>query len=353
MTLRSPASHVVLLLASTALSCGDVPASEPNPYLARASNSSNRARGGDGGKGEKGAAGSSDAAGTGGDGSDGRPSSASNDAGARGGAVGLGSAGSGGMMRVTRGDAGRSASGGGNSGAAHKAGTGAGGYGGAGLKAGAGGKGGRAATGAVSAYGTSACENCVRNPMRANSPCMKAKDQTLVDYCLSMPDKAKTGPRAGADRSELCADLLICVQRTSCDQRIVDTGTGAFIIAFSDCYCGAGALPDDCFIGTSEMATGSCKREVEAAAETTDISEISARMFDPEYASGVVLFILEACEALYCPLECGACKPGVSVCGLESHCSPAPSDGAIPPSVEPLNCSAGTARVPALGGAGG
>lgn len=276
----------------------------------------------------------------------------------RAGSGGKQSGGSGGTTRTSennqaagRGGAGGSASGGrsGASGGSGRAGSGgrvaSGGRGGAGGRAGAGSRAGAGGSragaggqgGADTASENPACDACVRTPTRAGCFYQGAdgKATALIDYCATMPDAATDGPKTGVARSKLCLALLSCVRRTKCNQYLEDPATGRFSLVYTNCYCGLDAQgrgkdPFDCFTGTADMVSGACKSEVEAASETTLPADIQSRLFDPQYAAGVVNNLYEGCQDLHCPLECGSCKAGVMTCGVTYNCFPAPADGAPP-----------------------
>lgn len=197
------------------------------------------------------------------------------------------------------------------------------------------------------AYQSAECERCVR---KQKQHCFKDEKTTWVDYCLSMPNKAAAGPKAGTDRSQLCKELLSCVRKTKCDHQVQDAASGFFTSVFTDCYCGPNVDPFDCFTGTADKAVGACKKEIEAAAESTELSEIETRIADPEFASGVVDFIYETCDA-FCPYECGACKPGAMICHQEYTCVPVASDGSIV-FAKPRGCAGSGGQVGAGGAAG-
>lgn len=125
---------------------------------------------------------------------------------------------------------------------------------------------------------------------------------TLLDECWGMSGEAQAGPAAGAPRSLLCADLLSCILESSCDRvsRNTEGISGAFL---ENCYCGSAG--DGCF-SSSGQANGSCRRETEAALETTDPISILQRLggSDDHYPIFSMVDAVLDCENDDCESEC-------------------------------------------------
>jgi cysteine-rich repeat protein len=96
----------------------------------------------------------------------------------------------------------------------------------------------------------------------------------IMDDCLNGP----TG--------DLCSALLICIQNTGCAAEQA-----------SDCYCGT-ASPALCMLGYGD---GACMAEMETATETTDPMTLAERYFDPAYASGDAMAMVD-CERQNCTM---------------------------------------------------
>jgi hypothetical protein len=77
----------------------------------------------------------------------------------------------------------------------------------------------------------------------------------------------------------LARPLEQCVRQNRCA-----SASGGY--ALIDCYCGTTAF-EDCYDGTIP-GNGVCKAELEAAVETTVVSEVIARVTDPRYAAGLL-----------------------------------------------------------------
>lgn len=138
--------------------------------------------------------------------------------------------------------------------------------------------------------------------------CSAGACATQMDACFGLTGEAATGPRAGIARSSLCSALRDCVRATDCDlaTRTTNGVTGAFI---ENCYCGTSG--DTCFEAGGN-ANGSCRKELEAAAETTDPTLIVGR-FDAanqDYPVVGAVKNLLACEGT----ACTDCKR-TAVCG--------------------------------------
>ncbi|MFW5925027.1 MAG: hypothetical protein ACOCV4_02610, partial [Myxococcota bacterium] len=91
--------------------------------------------------------------------------------------------------------------------------------------------------------------------------------------CFLATDVADEGPAAGEPRSDLCMDVVTCVQEAGCD-------------------------PED-----QACLFSNCQAEIEAAAETTDLTLILDRAEDTDFAVGRAN-AFGACASGFCSAEC-------------------------------------------------
>ena len=89
---------------------------------------------------------------------------------------------------------------------------------------------------------------------------------------------------------DLCSAYYECAHETGCAAERQEA-----------CYCGNGISDMECV--AAGLADGPCKEAVEAAADSTDPWEISARMFHSAYPLGWANQLL-LCEWLYCNESC-------------------------------------------------
>jgi hypothetical protein len=128
--------------------------------------------------------------------------------------------------------------------------------------------------------------------------CDSCERRECGDYptkCLGALGRAMEGARKDVPRAELCLDLLTCVRRTACASH-----------SARDCYCGAGVSEQDCAAG---KASGPCKGQVEGGAESSDAKVVVARLFDPNFATGSALTLIEACDRSSCADDCKLASP--------------------------------------------
>ena len=187
----------------------------------------------------------------------------------------------GGAGTGTTGGAGTDAVGGAGTGTTGGAGTGTTGGAGTGTTGGAGtGIGG-------STGGEAACTACE----------MKTHESEGVQNTNCLDSTASCDGLA-APKNTLCRAVLKCMHEKKC------AGTAA-----TDCLCGTGRDPNDCFTGTVAAATGPCKAEVIAAAETmessaTVMTDLQNRFFDTTYGIGAAAAVIETCDQFFCKAEC-------------------------------------------------
>jgi hypothetical protein len=171
--------------------------------------------------------------------------------------------------------------------------------------------------GDLSTYESMACTNCEAATTLAN--CADARMN-----CLQMAGMANAGPKAGDTKADLCLQLLTCVRRTGCVTKSMGQTD------MTDCYCGTGVDSNDCFSG-AVTPTGPCKDDVEAAAESTKLSDINNNFFDPMFATGALFnrtMGLLSCDARGCPFECKICTPAAgSGAQGDAMCHPASTGG--------------------------
>jgi hypothetical protein len=128
--------------------------------------------------------------------------------------------------------------------------------------------------------GAGTCANCL-------CPIPTCRD--AINACYLATDRAAAGPRVGAERSVLCAELIECVRTTDCTTTIGN----------NHCLCG------DATEFTCALAGGGgpCDTEIMAAAETTDIAQVPGRQTDTSYAFGRAGAVA-SCANANCPGLC-------------------------------------------------
>jgi hypothetical protein len=90
---------------------------------------------------------------------------------------------------------------------------------------------------------------------------------------------------SNSDEAKQCRDVFSCATAQRC------FGTA--------CYCKS-STSQECSAGTSD---GPCRKEIEAAAHTTDPSKVFARFNDADYPLGRVM-VLTSCFAGKCGSSC-------------------------------------------------
>ena len=120
--------------------------------------------------------------------------------------------------------------------------------------------------------------------------------------CFTKVDPSSTD-QFGTDASDPnfiqdCVNLVNCSFAKNCGYG--DEGA-------SGCFCGTATL-DACF-ATAGAANGPCMAEVQAAARSTSLSDISTRASDLAYPFGWATYLLE-CDAVACKDPAGGkCTP--------------------------------------------
>lgn len=152
-----------------------------------------------------------------------------------------------------------------------------------------------------------------RNPNDPKTPCQECEskvhdgNRNCVDSnfrCDNLPgltdDTLKSPLLAGVPKAALCRRIIDCVRSSRC---AAPDHTGTSIP--TDCFCGQGVDPEDCFFRRDfAAATGACKELIAIGSETLDTAEIAVRMFEPTYASGAAETVIETCDMLFCSSEC-------------------------------------------------
>jgi cysteine-rich repeat protein len=124
------------------------------------------------------------------------------------------------------------------------------------------------------------CEPGIGDPLVENG-------LQFFQICGRIPGIAAAGPAAGTPLSTLCLDLLRCIQSTGCmapDQACADDpyacSQGGTFLA---CLCGSEADQVACLAGS---ASGACKQQIFAAAETFDPDQAFNSLNAFTYANG-------------------------------------------------------------------
>jgi hypothetical protein len=118
--------------------------------------------------------------------------------------------------------------------------------------------------------------------------------------------KATAGPKAGAQKKDLCEDVLACARKTNC----AVAPDGSFDIV--RCVCGDVSF-DDCAAMQMMMPSGACYTEIAAGAETTMLADIGLRQIDPDFGTGAAFQLIQ-CDKKVCAKSCGICKADDPAC---------------------------------------
>jgi phage tail sheath gpL-like len=105
-----------------------------------------------------------------------------------------------------------------------------------------------------------------------------------------------TGTVNGVAKSDLCKQVLACVRMTKCA-----SASGTF--SPSDCICGTGADVSVCAGQTLDQVTGACKAIIAQGAESTLLTDVSVRLGDPAYATGLAIRLVQ-CDQRFCATDC-------------------------------------------------
>jgi hypothetical protein len=198
------------------------------------------------------------------------------------GGAGIGGAGAGGAGAGGAG-AGGAGAGGAGAGGAGAGGAGAGGAGAGGAGAGGAGAGGAGAGGAgAGGSGPDACTVC---EMGAAITAMR----------LTACDTA-TGTVNGVAKSDLCHQVLSCIRTSKCASAGVNDSA-------SDCVCGTDVDVGVCAGQTLDVVSGACKTIIATGAESMLMTDISNRLGDATYATGLAIQLIQA-DQVFCPTEC-------------------------------------------------
>lgn len=175
--------------------------------------------------------------------------------------------------------AGTGATGGAGTGEAGTGGAGSGGAGSGEAGSGGAGSGGEAGTGGAGTGGAGSGGG----PTTAECRACENMEPACAERVIALESSAKRA---------LAEALISCVRTKKCSFK-----SGEFSLV--DCWCPAGATQDACIAGT-QPATGDCKAEIEAAAETAVAADIGQRMTDDTYGIGLAYNVM-ICEGSVCP----------------------------------------------------
>jgi hypothetical protein len=105
------------------------------------------------------------------------------------------------------------------------------------------------------------------------------------------------GAQQGVNKSVLCQTFLDCIHKTSCQGENYDWG---------DCYCGAGVGASGIgMCGSPQyVPTGACKDSFLAGLESDSFAASVHDIFDPCYATGAAIEIVNDCDSNCCSQEC-------------------------------------------------
>ncbi len=105
------------------------------------------------------------------------------------------------------------------------------------------------------------------------------------------------GAQQGVNKSVLCQTFLDCIHKTSCQGENYDWG---------DCYCGAGVGANGIgMCGSPQyVPTGACKDSFLAGLESDSFAASVHDIFDPCYATGAAIEIVNDCDSNCCSQEC-------------------------------------------------
>ncbi|HKP61020.1 MAG TPA: hypothetical protein VJV78_30025, partial [Polyangiales bacterium] len=132
------------------------------------------------------------------------------------------------------------------------------------------------------------------------------------DACSMAMGTASAGPKAGANKMQLCEDSLKCVYNSNCAD--IPAGGTMMDADTLSCLCGAGVMLEACTSGSGlSSAQGMCKAELSGAAESMMAQEVSTRLGDPTYAAGLAIRAVQ-CAQRYCPKTCGLCASTDATC---------------------------------------
>lgn len=108
-----------------------------------------------------------------------------------------------------------------------------------------------------------------------------------LSECYNMP-----GQINGTPKSQLCSNILECMRTTAC---ATDSSTDSP----SDCFCGQDVDVGVCANTPLNQLTGECRDLIAAGAESTNPLDVSIRMGDPTYATGLAMRALQ-CQMRFC-----------------------------------------------------
>jgi hypothetical protein len=128
------------------------------------------------------------------------------------------------------------------------------------------------------------CNDCEKQQ------CRDVDGNDWYSYCFLDNDVVNDGPGKGSTFAALCLEVLRCARRTGC--AAVDPEA---------CYCGAGVSDTACLA----QPAGPCTMEFEAAAESSHVDDVIARLPDPSYPVGAAFNLLRYCEVPICGASCG------------------------------------------------
>lgn len=99
---------------------------------------------------------------------------------------------------------------------------------------------------------------------------------------------------SGMPKSVVCQQVLDCIRTSKCA-----SATGSA----SDCICGPGADVGVCAGKAFADVTGACKDIIATGADSQMLTDISNRLGDPQYATGLAIQLIQ-CDQIFCADSC-------------------------------------------------
>jgi hypothetical protein len=134
------------------------------------------------------------------------------------------------------------------------------------------------------------------------SACTTCEAAQPVCLQRQMDCDAIAGTIGGVAKSAICHQVIDCVRTSKCASA-GDTDSP------SDCLCGVNADVDVCASQTLAVVTGACKDIIATGTETTSLSDMTTRLGDPDYATGLAMRLI-LCDQKFC----GVNAPGMNEC---------------------------------------
>jgi len=141
------------------------------------------------------------------------------------------------------------------------------------------------------------CAVCEAGAHEGNMNCPDSKE--TCDGLVGVTSK-DSPVMPGVPKAALCRQIVDCMHSSHC---AAPNASG--ISTPSDCFCGTDVHPNTCFNGGTYADTfGKCRDLIAAGCESTTISEIAMRFFNPQYAAGAAEAVVEICDGNFCAKEC-------------------------------------------------